>query len=240
MKENVIVLGASGGIGRVIVSELVAAGHHVVAVARNRERLEALAARVAAPQRLTLLPGSVSTDADGAALVRALRGLRRRFTAAVASLRGPRESGRLLDRPAPFLTRALEEDVVTQFIAAKHLLPMLAGSRPGSLYLLLGSPAADCTWAGYGHISVGAAALRMLVGVVREEAKETAVCVQQLQIGTPVRTENNTRCACPEWIGAEEVAREVVRLIEHRPTAEPIVRIGPHTRCACGHAPANA
>ncbi|MGH8718484.1 MAG: SDR family NAD(P)-dependent oxidoreductase, partial [Burkholderiales bacterium] len=48
MNGNVVVLGASGGIGRAIVSELIAVGHHVIAVARNHEGLDALARRVAA------------------------------------------------------------------------------------------------------------------------------------------------------------------------------------------------
>ena len=230
MNGSVVVLGASGGIGRAIVSELIAAGHQVVAVARNREGLDALAERVAAPRQLTLLQGSVATDADAVRLVQQLRELRRRVATVIASVGGPIEGGRLIGRPASFLLRTFDDNVVANFIAAKHLLPLLAESGRDGLYLLLGSPAAECTWAGYGHLSVSAVALRMLIQVLREEIKELPVSVQQLQLGTPVRTEKNTKCACPDWIGADEVARRVVDLIKNRKTAEPVVRLGSYTR----------
>ncbi|MGH8728937.1 MAG: SDR family NAD(P)-dependent oxidoreductase [Burkholderiales bacterium] len=230
MSGSVVVLGASGGIGRAIVSELIAAGHQVVAVARNREGLDALAERLAASRQLTLLQGSVATDDDAVRLVQQLRELRRRLAAVIASVGGPIGGGRLIDRPASFLSRTFDENVVANFIAAKHLLPLLAESGHEGLYLLLGSPAAECTWAGYGHLSVSAVALRMLIQVLREEVKELPVSVQQLQLGTPVRTEKNTKCACPDWIGAEEVARRVADLIHNRKAAEPVVRLGSYTR----------
>jgi NAD(P)-dependent dehydrogenase (short-subunit alcohol dehydrogenase family) len=230
LNGNVVVLGASGGIGRAIVSELIAAGHQVIAVARNREGLDALAERVAAPRQLTLLQGSVATDADAMRLAEQLRELRGRVATVIASVGGPIEGGRLIDRPASFLSRTFDDNVVPHFIAAKHLLPLLAESGRDGLYLLLGSPAAECTWAGYGHLSVSAVAVRMLIQVLREEIKELPVSMRQLQLGTPVRTEKNTKCACPDWIGADEVARRVVELIGNRKAAEPVVRIGSYTR----------
>ncbi|MGQ0656866.1 MAG: SDR family NAD(P)-dependent oxidoreductase [Chromatiales bacterium] len=229
MNGHVVVLGASGGIGRAIVTALVAAGRQVIAVARKREGLDALAQRVGAPQQLTILPGSVATDADALRLVQELRELRKPLQGIVASVGGPIEGARLIDRPAAFLSRSFDENVVANFIAAKHLLPLLAESSRDGIYLLLGSPAAECTWAGYGHLSVSAVALRMLIQVLREEAKELPVSVQQLQLGTPVRTENNTKCACPDWIGADEVARRVVDLMQSRRAAEPVVRLGSYT-----------
>ncbi|MGI9046628.1 MAG: SDR family NAD(P)-dependent oxidoreductase [Burkholderiales bacterium] len=231
MSGKVLVLGASGGIGRAIVSELTAAGHQVIAVARNREGLDALAERIAAPQKLTLLQGSVATDADAGRLVKEVRALRGRVTTVIASVGGPIEGGRLIDRPASFLSRTFEDNVVTHFIAAKHLLPLLAEAGRDGLYILFGSPAAECTWAGYGHLSVSAVALRMLIQVLREETKELPVSVQQLQLGTPVRTEKNTKCACPDWTGADEVARRVVDLIRNPEAAEPIMRLGSYARC---------
>lgn len=230
MNGNVVVLGASGGIGRAIVSELIAAGCQVVAVARSREGLDMLARRVAAPQQLTLLQGSVATDADAVRLVQQLRELRGQVATVIASVGGPVEGGRLIDRPASFLSRTFDDNVVANFIAARHLLPLLAESGRDGLYLLLGSPAAECTWAGYGHLSVSAVALRMLIQVLREEVKELPVTVRQLQLGTPVRTEKTVKCACPDWISADEVARRVVDLIGNRNAADPVVRIGSYAR----------
>jgi hypothetical protein len=41
-----------------------------------------------------------------------------------------------------------------------------------------------------------------------------------------VRSEANAECSGPDWIGADEVARRVVTLIERRDRAVPIVQIG--------------
>lgn len=227
-REHVAVLGASGGVGRAIVAALLARGHRVAAVARRKEPLQALAERLAPAERLSLLPRPIVREADAAQLARELRALRQPVTAVVSALRGNIGSARLLDRSGPDLLRILEQELVTPFLAAKHLLPLLAEARPegGGHYLLLSGPMAACAWSGYGHVSIAAAGLQMLMRVLREEAKELPVAVQQLQIGTPVRSEANQDCACPEWIGADDVAARVVELVERRDNNIPIVELG--------------
>jgi NAD(P)-dependent dehydrogenase (short-subunit alcohol dehydrogenase family) len=226
MTETVVVLGATGNIGREITAQLVSRGRRVAAVARNVDRLQALAKRVNSRDRLVIVPGAVDTEFNAEHLARTIREQGHPITAVVSSLRGPTESGRLLSRTAPAFLRSLETDLVAPFIAAKHFLPLLAEAGPGGLYLMLGGPMASCAWSGYGHLSVAASALQMLTHVIREEAKELPVTVQELQIGTPVRSEANADCACPDWIGADEVARRVALLIERRDTAVPIVQLG--------------
>lgn len=226
MTHTIVVLGATGTVGSGITAELLTRGHHVIAVARNGARLQALADRMNASDRLTLIARSVANEFDASLLVQALREQPRRVTAVVASLRGPIESGRLLQRSASDLLRALDQDVVTNFVAAKHLLPLLADGGHGGLYLMLGGPMGACAWSGYGHLSVAAASLQMLTRVLREEAKDLAVIVQQLQIGTPVRSEANAECACPDWVGADQVARRVAALVEHPNERVPIVELG--------------
>jgi len=226
MTNTVVVLGATGEIGREITAQLIAKGWRVAAVARNVERLQALAARLNAHDRLSIVPGSVDTEFNAEQLARTIRDQGHRITAVVSSLRGPFEGGRLLSRPAPDFVRSLEADVVAPFIAAKHFIPLLAEAGPGGLYLFLGGPLASCAWSGYGHLSVAASALQMLTNVIREETKDLPIVVQELQIGTPVRSERNAQCSCPDWIGADDVARRVVSLIERRDSAAPIVQLG--------------
>lgn len=224
--NTVVVLGATGNIGREVTARLLSGGgRRVVAVARNVPRLQALAKKLDAHDRLVIVPGSLAGEFDAAGIARSVREQGHPIVAVVSALRGAVDSGRLLDRPAPTLARTLEADVITPFIAAKHFLPLLAESGRHGLYLLLGGPMGACAWSGYGHLSIAAAALQMMTNVVREEAKDLPVIVQQLQVGTPVRSDANKDCACPEWLAADDVARRVVELIDHRDATQPIVHL---------------
>ncbi|UXI68566.1 SDR family NAD(P)-dependent oxidoreductase [Tahibacter amnicola] len=213
MKSSVVVIGATGGVGSGIIPPLLAAGHPVIAVSRNRENLLRLAERLGHPTSLTVLPASVESDEAGRDLSRQLREMRRRLAGIVVSISPPRTSGRLLDRDEVFLDDKLHANVVGHFIAARHLIPLLAEYSPGALYLSIGSGAAEFPWAGYGHFSIANAALRMLARVVNEESRGLPLRVQQLSLRGVVRTHLNDHCACTEWLDAEEVGRHIVDLL---------------------------
>src|SRR5690606_3509296 len=135
----------------------------LVAVARDPAALEALRARHPGAD-ITVVAASLGSDGETAALARRLRDLGRPLSGVVAAICGDCGRGRVLDQPAEFLRRRLDEDLLPHLFAARHLLPLLAehgdGRVPG--YVLIGGPGAEQPWAGYGHRSIGAAALRML------------------------------------------------------------------------------
>ncbi|HVJ62659.1 MAG TPA: SDR family oxidoreductase, partial [Tahibacter sp.] len=188
MQQTVLVIGAAGGVGHGISAYLIATGYAVVAVGRQRDTLLKLAARLGEPEALTLLPASVESDVAAQALLRELRDLRRRYVGVVVAIGSPRRSGRLLDQDEVFLDDKLHADVVSHYIAARHLIPFLAETSPGALYLGIGSAAAEFPWAGYGHHSVTSAAQRMLARVLHDESRGLAVRVQHLSLGGVVRT----------------------------------------------------
>lgn len=225
MKRTLVVIGAAGGVGSGIVEAALGAGYQVVAIGRNQDSLDALARSRAEAAGLTTLRGSFENEEQAAQVVRELRNLRRRIVGVVASIRSPFASGRLLERPAQLLNDTFGQNVVPHFIAAKHLLPMLAEHHRDALYLVVGCATSDFAWAGYGHISVGAAARKMLVQVLREESKDLPLRIQLLQIEGQVCTHKNANMACSAWMTADVVGRQVVELLEKSDAREGVVHL---------------
>ncbi|MBS7456432.1 SDR family NAD(P)-dependent oxidoreductase [Coralloluteibacterium stylophorae] len=235
MTGEVLVLGATGTVGGGIVASLLEAGHRVIAVGRRGDRLAALREHCGALRGLELLPGSVAEETDGQALAAALRQRRRPLAAVVASLSGGREGGRMLDRPAEFLRRRLDEDLIPHLVAVRHLLPLLAQNTDGGDYVLIGGPGAAHPWSGYGHASIAASAMRMLARVVHGEAAPLGVRVQLLSVSQPVRSEANARHACADWPSARAVGYRVAGLLSAQAPARPVIEFEPPPRRSAPH-----
>ena len=219
LNPAVMVLGASGRVGTGVVGALLEAGSPVLGVARDPDRLAKLAEKFADEPGLELLQGSVADDAEAARLATRLRLRGRPLRAVVASLAGPVERGSLIERPSADLQRQFECDVLPHLAAARHLLPMLAESsqraemQPAN-YILIGATGAECGWAGYGHASVSATALRMLAKVLHEEAAAQGVRLQMLSLDHPVSDAEAGR-SCPRWPDALSVGRRAVSMLLH-------------------------
>jgi len=211
-RAAVVVLGATGGVGRGVVEAALASGRPVIAVARDKAGLQCLRGQFADAD-LSIVPGSISSDSDGERLARALRKLGRPIDGVVAAVCGNAPRGRLLDHPAAFLRQTLDDDLLPHLAAARHLLPLLAQAGRTGTYVLIGGPGADRPWAGYGHRSIATAALRMLARVLHEEARSIGVRVQLLAIDSPVSTDLNRAHACEQWPSALAVGQRALALI---------------------------
>lgn len=214
LNPEVLVLGAGGTVGFGVVGALLEAGSPVLAVGHDGPRMQALAEHFADEPALELMTtGCITSDDDAAALVAQLRKRKRPLRAVFVSLGSPLESGRLLDRPTDFLRQKLEYDLFPHLAAARALIPLLGEQEGTSNYVLIGGPHAECGWAGYGHASITASALRMLTNVLHEEAQGLGVRVQMLAVDKPVTTPDNARNACAEWPSAMAVGRHAVSLL---------------------------
>lgn len=228
MKAALIVLGATGAVGRGVVQAALDGGWPVIAVARDGAGLDALRRQHSAADLITI-SASVASESDAAQLGDDLRALGRPLGGVVATVCGGSKRGRLLDQPADFLRRTLDEDLLPHLAAARHLLPLLAASDRGGGYVLIGGPGGENPWAGYGHGSIAAAALRMLARVLHDEARAYPVRVQLLAVDSPLQTDANRKHACSQWPNALSVGRRALALIEHSAAATPahaVVRYG--------------
>lgn len=225
MKSSVIVIGASGGIGSGVVARLLADGYAVVAVGRHRDTLLGLADRLKQPAELTLLPASVESESNGRDLVQQLVALRRRYAGAVVAIGPNRDCGRLMDRDEVFLEDRLHAHVVSQFTAARHLVPFLAQGSPNALFLSIASGATEKPWPELGHFSIASAALRMLGKVIHAESQALPVRVQQLALDGPVHTHRNGDYADSEWIDVGRVGQAVSELLQNSDGTAAVVRL---------------
>jgi NADP-dependent 3-hydroxy acid dehydrogenase YdfG len=235
MKPAVLILGATGTVGRGVVRAAIEASWPVVAVARDADALQDLRRRYPKAQLQTLV-ASVSDDASADALVTALQKLNRPFAGVIAALGGGNERGRLLDQSATQLRDAFDEAVLPHLVAARHLLPWLAESGRNCGYVVIGGPGGRHPWAGYGHRSVTAAAVRMLARVLHSEARTFAVRLQLLEVESPVRTDANEQHACKQWPCVDHIGRKALLLLEHRNDAQCTEAVIDYRSDACGAA----
>lgn len=227
MSGRLIVLGATGAIGRAVVGHALAEGRGVIAVARDARRLAQLKRGHGRDADIATLAATIASDGDAARLAARIGSLRGAPPEGmVAAIRGQAERGRLLDARADFLQRRLDEDLLPHLFAARHLMPLLA-QQPDAGYVLVGGPGAEQPWAGYGHHSIGAAALRMLARVLHDEARALPLRVRMLSVDSPARTADNARHACERWPDADAVARQVLHLLDGGGCAQPLVRFPP-------------
>ena len=195
MIRPLIVLGATGAVGRGVVQAAVDAAVPVIAIARDAQALARLRTDHADAD-ITTLACTIVDDADGARLADALRALHRPAAGVVVAMAAERRRGRLLDHPVAALRGELEKNLLPQLSAARHLLPLLVEGNCGGSYVLIGGPGGESPWAGYGHRSVAAAAQRMLACVLHDEARALDVRVHLLAVDSPACTDANRMHAC--------------------------------------------
>ena len=185
--SNVIIIGVGPGIGRSIALHAAREGHDVTLIARDRARLDAIAAEVGALGRATLalavdvtigahFEGAVEQSVDAFGLP----------SLAVYNAVAPVPGG-ALDLLADDLARSLEINVVAAARLVELLGAELAAEPGGGSILLTGGILATKPMGPYAGLSVGKAALRALALALHAEWAKQGVLVSTLTVGGMVR-----------------------------------------------------
>ena len=227
MRSAVAVLDATGSIGRAVVHAAVQTGRPVVAVSSDYPALRRLKATHAGAD-LTMVYGAIADEGSADALAANLRGLERPLAGIVVATCSEPPRGRVLEQGTDALREIIDRELIPQLSAARVLVPLLAESGRSGSYVVIGGPGSEQPWSGYGLRSVSAAATRMLLRVLHDEARTLSVRVQLLAVEMPARTEDNHERACAQWPTAVAIGERALSLIDghgtSREPAEAVVR----------------
>jgi len=217
------VLGATGHIGCGVVTALLRAGHHVIAVGHHPARSSGSAERPdpETPGWCTQVGGDLDEEASAAAVLQSMWAATDRIDNVVAALPGWYWGRRVVDTSVDELQDLLGRWVRLHVVAARTFLPLLPG--PTGRYVLITSPAATTPLPELGAMSIAAAAELMLGRALAVEQPPDGPCVTVLQVTAPVLARDDPR-ADPSMPTAEEVGEEVSRLLTRPPRPDPGVR----------------
>lgn len=180
MKKTAVVTGASSGIGEATARRLAAEGYDVVAGARRRERLDALAAEVPSIRPVTL-------DVTSQESVEALAASLERCDVLVNNAGGALGAESVADGRPDDWQRMYDTNVLGTLRMTQALLPMLVESGDGVLVLLT-STAGLVPYEGGGGYVAAKHAQSSMAGTLRLELVGRPVRVVEIAPGM-VRSE---------------------------------------------------
>jgi len=215
--KRVLVIGASGMVGRGIVRMAVARGWTVAAAARGRDGLDQCAADAGGPIETVL--GDLASDAGARRLFDQASGLLGSIDAVVVSVSLPMINRPLLETPAADVLAQIDGNVLGSLRALQAMLPQLA---PGSVFLGIGGGMADFIVPGYGPVAMSQAAMRNMFRMVARENRGHPVHLRELLVASMVNGHSNRDSAAPEWLTDDEIGRHVCAIL-----AEPEKFTGP-------------
>jgi 3-oxoacyl-[acyl-carrier protein] reductase len=168
--RNIVVTGASRGIGLGIARKLSASGFHVIAVARSKgEALEAAMTDIEAngTGSISFFPQDLS---EIAALPEAVRALRKQFGAiyGIVNNAGLGTSGLLCNMKESEIERLTRLNIVSPLVLTKHLLRPMLVAQCGRVVNI----ASIVAITGYQGISAYSATKAAMLGFTRSLARE--------------------------------------------------------------------
>lgn len=208
MAGTLLIVGATGDVGRGIARAALAQGWTVVAAGRSAEKLDRLFG-TARGQGAWTCAGDVASEKGALALWRAATEMAGRINAVVISVNTPNHMAPLAQWSGEEVGALLDANLLTHFHAAKVMLPLLPID---GMLIGIGGGTADFVIPGMVPVSMAQAALRMLYRGLARERKDIAQ-VRELMIVSMVNGESKREKAQPEWVTDEEVGMHVCAIL---------------------------
>jgi NADP-dependent 3-hydroxy acid dehydrogenase YdfG len=220
MQDRVVmVTGASGGIGRAVAAELLAAGAEVILLGRSKARLQAAVPSHAGSHRVTLLEADL-TEAAATETVRAVISKRGRLDALVLSS-GIYERSEDVDT----FHRQMASNVLGPYALVRIVLPMLLQNQ-GQIVFVNSSQAIRAA-ASVGQYAATMHAMKAIADSLRDEVNQRGVRVTTLYLGRTAGErqekifELEGRAYLPEaLIQPADVGQTILYLLQTPKTAE--------------------
>lgn len=212
---RIVVIGATGDVGRGIVRDALDRGWSVDAVARNAAGLGRLAGDLGAPPALRTVPGSIADEPNADALLRRIP--MARVDAVVTTVNSPWTPRPIMETTSADLEATLATNLLPHLMAARTFIPALPA---GGVYLGLGGGMADAVFTARGPISMTQAAQRMLFRSLAKENSHRPVHVRELIVASMVNGESTRERADPSWLTDRQVGARVCEIIT-KPSAYP-------------------
>lgn len=173
--KHVLITGASSGIGRAAAKAFSGAGASVLAVARSRDRLEALAAESGGPPGLFALPADV---ADGASMASLANEVLSRFGPpdVIVACAGIGMDAPFVETTDEAFRRVLEVNVIGVVRSIRPFLPAMIARGSGRI-LLVSSVVGKRGVPNYTAYSASKFALHGMADALRPELRGTGVTV---------------------------------------------------------------
>lgn len=202
-RHAVLVVGATGEVGRGVVAAAAARGWSVTAAARSERGLAEL--RDQWPS-LTTIRADVGT-ADGAG---DLARTGTPWTAVVVTVNVAGEPAPLVGRPYPEVAEYLAANLAPHLHCISAFVPALPA---GAVLLGMGGGMADFVVPGLAATSMAQAAQRMAYRHAAEEARGRGVVVRELLIRSMVAGAGNRESAQPGWVTDHQVGDRACEIL---------------------------
>jgi NAD(P)-dependent dehydrogenase (short-subunit alcohol dehydrogenase family) len=226
-----LVLGATGDVGRGVTKELLMGGFEVIAASRTNGNLGSLKSHFEESDKLHTVVGNVAREDVAGALWQKIAPISSELDVVVAAVGAPDVSRALLDWTAEELLQVLDENLLCHFVAAKTFLPRLA---QGGMYISIGGGLADFTKRGFGHLSIGQAAQRMMIRALAKELDRNnpkRIIVKELMLFATVGEVNNNNTPKNNFLTPTDVAKHVRQIVEQPELyGDTILNLGNYTQ----------